>query len=704
MAVKELAVHLVGKDMGTLNLLTKAGDESEKAASKADRLGAGFQKAGTVMMGAGAAMLAGFYKAGQAAEEANKAHLKLDNTLANAPQLAGANKQAFLDQASALQKVTVADDEAVIGIQALLGQFGLAQSEITDLTPLVVDLAQKMGVDFDTAAKMVGKSVEGSAGALKKAGIEVDATAFATDHYGATVDALRKTVGGFAEQEGKTFSGQMKIMENQLHDIEEGVGVGVTAAFSKLLEPVQSLSHAFTELSPETQSTVGSLGTYASVGLIAAGATSSLIGVVIKARENFASAASGVASMARGLGTVDGAIRGVSFAAATAGVVAFTYQLHKNRDEAQKWAAATTGGGEGTIPEQIERTKKSLKEGEDALRNYASLDFGDTLHLFGSNEGTAQADKVQALKDQLSALEGQQKGNANATELQKRGLDEFGRATDGLTAAEDKNTDAVKKQKDEYERAMSSLRAFFDEAAGRVDTERALAQAHDDLSRSIASNGIHFDNMTQQGRDNRKAFEDAGRAAVDWGVSQIEAGASADAATFGVNLQIESLRKQMYAAGFSKVAVDNYITSLKLTPTDVSTAFHAPGLMDVWYYTVDLGNRLNDIGKKFPAAQAGVNAVLHRNKPIGAASGGAFKAKPGGHFVNVAEGGEDEVVAPQRMIAEAVAQGGGGGGVSVVVNVAGSVIAERDLVEAVRNGVITDLRRTGGTPTTYFGG
>lgn len=710
---KTLEVLLVGKDKGALQLLGGLGDKSDESASKLDRMDGRFTAAGAAMVGAGGLMLGAFVKAAEAGEEANKAHLKLDNTMANAPSLAGANKQAFLDQATALQKVTTADDEAVISIQAMLGQFGETQSQVTELTPLVVDLAQKLGVDFDTAAKMVGKSVEGSAGALKKAGIEVDANAFATNHYTATVDALRKTVGGFAEQEGKTFSGQMAIMGNQLHDIEEGIGVGAAAAFSNLLKPVQSLSQSFTEMEPSTQSLIGQIGTYTSVGLLAAGATSSLIGFVIKARENFSTAASGVASMVRGLGTLDGAIRTISFASAAAGVALLTYQLKKNGDEAKSWAGKTTNLGSGTIQEQIDRTKKALKEGEDALRNYASLDFGDSLHIFGSNEGRAQADKVNQLKDQLAALESQEKSGKDSAELQARGIDSMGNAVstatpevDDLTLAQDKNTAATKKGADAYDKALQSLRGYFDEAMGRVDTERQLSQAHDDLSRTIAQNGIYFTNMTQQGRDNRKAFEDAGKAAVDWGISQIQAGQSAQAAAFGVNLQIESLRQQMYQAGFSKAAVDAYITSLHLTPTDIITSFQQPGLAQA---KADLQEVLALEKALGPLGTTSVGAwITGRNRlPAGApthAQGAYYPARTGGSLATVAEAGQAEWVLPDDKLKGALAAAGGGGGVNVYLTVQGSVHTERDLVESVRNGVIAARRRTGQSVSTYFGG
>lgn len=60
--------------------------------------------------------------------------------------------------------------------------------------------------------------------------------------------------------------------------------------------------------------------------------------------------------------------------------------------------------------------------------------------------------------------------------------------------------------------------------------------------------------------------------------------------------------------------------------------------------------------------------------------------------------------AARPAAARAVVSRGAGGGVTVNLTVMGSVATERDIVEATRNGVIEAIRRTGGSPTTYFGG
>lgn len=652
-----------------------AGAERElgKAENKVDKLGSQLTSVGTKMIGVGAVLVAGFARSAQAAEEANQYHLKLDNTIANSPKLVNASKQAFLDQATALQKVTKADDEAVIGIQALLGQFGLAQDQITNLTPLVVDLAQKMGVDFDTAAKMVGKSVEGSAGALKKAGIQVDATAFANDHYTATVDALRSTVGGFAETEGKTFSGQLAIMKNQLHDLEEGVGVGAAKAFSTLLGKAQGLSVAFTNLDAGTQSTIGEVGTYASVALIAAGATSTMIGFVIKARENFTTAASGVSSFVRGLGTVEGAARAISFTAAVGGMILFTKVMQDNAAEASKWADAVTGGG--TLPEQLDNVNKQIEEQERKVKDFRSQDLGP-LHLYGSNEGRAEADKLDALKKKKDELQASTNSLTNSEDLQRRGVDALGNAVDDTTESEDKEAKALDDATQARDKAISKMKEFFDVARGQVDTERNLAQAHDDFSRAIKANGPTLELGTQQGRDNQKAFEDAGQAAIDWGVDLMKSGAAPEEAAAKVGLHVAALRNQMLQAGFTQSAVDSYIEKLHLTPNEIATRFKVSGISEATNQVHGLQNALSVLSAMFPEAKRGVDAVLHRSTPLGsnvpqkalggAASGVIIAGDNGAELINV---GSFANVTPNHALSNTAPQAAPGAGEPLTVQV-----------------------------------
>lgn len=252
------------------------------AENNAQRYSRTLTSAGVAMASFGAVALVGLGKAAQAAEEEHAALLRLENSIQNMPELAGATTDAFLEQAAALQDSTRFADDATVSAQAMLATFHLTEQQILDLIPAVQDYAAKFGVDLVTASKQVGRAVSGSAGALQRNGIIMDEAAFSADSYSETLRALRENAGGFAAQEGQTLSGQIEILKNNMMDLVEGIGVGATDAFSDMAGAVKFLSDAFDDLDPAAQSAIGQVLTWGAVGLTAVGATSFLVGQLLK--------------------------------------------------------------------------------------------------------------------------------------------------------------------------------------------------------------------------------------------------------------------------------------------------------------------------------------------------------------------------------------------------------------------------------------
>lgn len=269
--------------------LKNVGDGAQREMDKANKAtrnwSASLTRAGVGMVTFAGIAGAGLFKAAQAADEAAQAQLRLDNSIKNNPKLAASSAAAFRDLATALSKKTAADDDSIISGQAVLAQFKLSQDEILGLTPLLVDLSRKMGIDMNAAAKAVGKAMDGSTVALKKYGVSIKAGADGTIDFNDVMDGLRGVVGGFAEEEGKTFSGQMEILKNQLGEVAEGIGAGVLPMFQSMLGPVQSVAEAFGNMNPETQALVGQLGGLAVAGVGIVGTFTLIAGQAIKVRD-----------------------------------------------------------------------------------------------------------------------------------------------------------------------------------------------------------------------------------------------------------------------------------------------------------------------------------------------------------------------------------------------------------------------------------
>ena len=312
MALLERLQILIDADAkGAVREFDKAGAAADKLDAKlesgAAKTSAKLTSIGTKAAIGGTIVLGGLFKLAQASEEAEIQQVKLDNSIKNSDNSFKNGGKALRDLADDLQKVTAADGDAIVGAESLLVQFGLTEEQVKNITPLVVDLSRKLGIDLDTAAKMVGKSVGGSAGALKKAGIEVDATRIKTDAYAATVDALSGSVGGFAKNEGKTFAGQIEILKNNLGDLGESVGKGAAGVFGDLAEGANGFIGALNDINPAIGDSVGRIGAIGGIAATAVGGLAVVVGQFDKVRTAAFNAEGGLTRFGKAAGAIGGA-------------------------------------------------------------------------------------------------------------------------------------------------------------------------------------------------------------------------------------------------------------------------------------------------------------------------------------------------------------------------------------------------------------
>jgi hypothetical protein len=234
---RKLVIEIVGNAKDA----TKAFGDVRSAS---DRTRERLSNFGTAALGIGTALAGGLAVAVGQFVEADTQSRKLDNSIANSTQTFTNNGEALRDLADEMQRKTAIDGDAVISAESLLVQFGLTEGQIKSLVPLTVDLSRKMGVDMDTAARAVGKAMNGSATALSKMGIQVDAAKLKADPLNAVMEALQQTVGGFAEGELQTAAGQFEHLKVQLGDLVEAVGGGAYEVFGPLVTGITDLVSA----------------------------------------------------------------------------------------------------------------------------------------------------------------------------------------------------------------------------------------------------------------------------------------------------------------------------------------------------------------------------------------------------------------------------------------------------------------------------
>jgi hypothetical protein len=180
--------------------------------------------------------------------EAEKAQMKLQEAFRKFPRLADTNITALRALNSELQRKTRFDDDATAAAQATLAQYDLTGQQIAELTPLMQDFAAVTGGEVTDAAGALGKAFLGNTRALKAIGVDFTATGDRAKDFDTIMGALRTKVGGFAEAEGKTASGQLAIMNNAVGDLQESVGEALVPALTQLVGAVTPIVQSFTSL------------------------------------------------------------------------------------------------------------------------------------------------------------------------------------------------------------------------------------------------------------------------------------------------------------------------------------------------------------------------------------------------------------------------------------------------------------------------
>lgn len=148
----------------------RAGDALDRLDTKVTRFGKNLVT--SVGVGLGAAKLAEFAKSSVDAYTAQQAgQARLEDALRRFPKLADTNLAALRRLDDGIERRTgflARDTEAG---QANLAQFGLTGAQLKEVTPLLVDYADKTGQQIPEAATLLGRALLGNQRALKSIGI-----------------------------------------------------------------------------------------------------------------------------------------------------------------------------------------------------------------------------------------------------------------------------------------------------------------------------------------------------------------------------------------------------------------------------------------------------------------------------------------------------------------------------------------------------
>ncbi len=156
----------------------------------------------------------------------------------------GKTSQALLDQANALQKVTIYSDDSVINAQARIAAYTQDEEQVKSLTKATLDLAAGLGTDLEGASSLVAKTFGTSTNALMRQGVEVNGLAGSTERLHSIVQGITDLYGGQAENQAKTFSGRLEQMRNKVDDLQERIGKALIPVLEKFVGAMGDAANA----------------------------------------------------------------------------------------------------------------------------------------------------------------------------------------------------------------------------------------------------------------------------------------------------------------------------------------------------------------------------------------------------------------------------------------------------------------------------
>ena len=501
-------------------------------------------KFGTAALGAGVAIAGGLAFAVKEFVAADEQSRKLDNSIKNSSQSFSRNGDAIRELTTSLQNLSGADGDALVGASALAVQWGLSESQIQQLLPLVNDLSMKMGVDVDSAMKAVLKSTDGSSTALRKMGIDVDGAKLKADPFATTMDALKSSVGGFGEEIGKTSGGQLNILKQQLGDLVEAVGGGALDVFGPVVSGLTNFINGAGPAGQAAGDMAGKVLAISSAGLLAVGGIAKMASAFDNVKGALTNAEGGLNNFGRAAGIIGAA----GAAIAIIQIANAANEATRNLDGA---AAALTdfknAGSQADALDALVNQAMNLESVGDRLWdswnqkiyltddnvNNLKVTLGDTTipidSLGRALEDTKKRGDMGALAQQIELLRGHAQGGKQEWAALNQVLGQYDNAikgatggTKGSTDAQGKNATAVAATTEAIDEQNAALKALTDPVFSAMRAQQQNAQAQERYAE--AQNKVTFlmragkagsTELAQAQRELQSASIDAGSSAVN---------------------------------------------------------------------------------------------------------------------------------------------------------------------------------------------
>jgi hypothetical protein len=532
--------------------------------------------------------------------DANKSQTQLEDAYKKFPAIANVNIQAFQKLNDQLQSKKAVDNDALASAEATLAMFKLTGTQIKTLIPLVADLAQKNGMDLNSAATLVGKAFMGNARALKSVGIEFKSTGNQARDFGTITDLLTRQVGGAGETFRKSAAGGMKEMQLQLSDLQESIGQQLIPALTTVASVIQPVLAGFNGMPEPIKSMIIYVGLAGAAFKIFGGnLVSSVKGLktFITTTPEVESSMGRIGKAATKAGLIVGAVSGITHAIGN--FQSISINSGKSVEQLDNVIQHFLDGSLKDLPnayEQSGRTLGSFKMALDYVKNDSGVDqFAAMVGQFlGLSSSFMQAKQSIGDYDQaLANLVNNGNGDQAARFVKQLGLS----AADGARIFPE-YTNAIA----DAALAQNDLANSIDSGDAAIRRQNAALVAQADANKAAAAAAAA---AAKQAEAQRKAAIAAAAAAAQAAHQQAGSNALSDLhdATSALNEQVAALRNLQTARSDEITSIDKQVTA----GARLTSAFD----MSKYTASVDAATaarqRQTDAEKAFAAARADVN-------------------------------------------------------------------------------------------------
>jgi hypothetical protein len=175
------------------------------------------------------------------AAKAEAAQKRLVTAMRTTGTAADGNVRAFEALATQMQRTTVYEDDQIKSLIAMGLQLGVLPTHMEPAIKAAANLASGLGVDLETAMRMIVKGNNESYTAFQRLGISIDAARAKAEGLPYILDQINAGMGGQAAAEVETYAGRIAQLGNEWGDLKEAIG-GIIVANGLLAESFGTLT------------------------------------------------------------------------------------------------------------------------------------------------------------------------------------------------------------------------------------------------------------------------------------------------------------------------------------------------------------------------------------------------------------------------------------------------------------------------------